>query len=92
VNDLSIVLFIFETIVLTRLIAYAGFNIVRCCEGSRAPVRGGEYDLIGVLLSEIRHCENARDIGFAFFIRDNITGAVGLDPGGNQLLRVIFDR
>jgi hypothetical protein len=71
---------------LTRLIAFAGFNIVRCCEGGRAPVRSGEYDLIGVLLPEIPHCENARDIGFAFFIRDKITCAVGLEPGGNQLV------
>jgi hypothetical protein len=80
-DDLFCILFIVETIVLTRLIAFAGFNIVRCCEGSRAPVRGGEHNLIGVLSPQIPHCENARDIGLAFFIRDDITGAVGLDPG-----------
>jgi hypothetical protein len=83
-DDWFCVLFMSETIGLTCGTAFAGFDIVRRRQGGHAPVRGGEHNLIGVFLPEVAHRENARNIRLTFFVREDITGAIHLDPGGNQ--------
>jgi hypothetical protein len=73
-----------ETIGLTCGTVFAGFDIVRRRQGGHATIRPGEHNLIGVFLPEVAHGENARDSRLAFFVREDITGAIHLDPGGNQ--------
>jgi len=46
--------------------------VVSHSKSSRAAVRSGDHDLIGVLLPEVANGEDARDTRLAFLIRYDI--------------------
>jgi hypothetical protein len=52
----------------------------------RAPIRGGDHDLIGVLLPEIADGEDPRDTRFAFFIRNDVTARIDFNADRNELV------
>jgi len=59
---------------------------MRCRQGSRASVRGGKHNLVGIFLPEVAHRKDTDNVRLAFLVRDHISSGVHFYSCRNELV------